>query len=71
MRRNHRAGDGHDLTFAIAQAPKDDKLRFGLTEPLPAQDPITVNFFEWRRLLAATARARGLRAKLGVLLGPP
>ena len=59
------------LFGTFAEAPADEPLRFGLADPLPAQDPLTVNFHEWRRLLAAALDARGVRGRLRVLFGPP
>jgi sterol desaturase/sphingolipid hydroxylase (fatty acid hydroxylase superfamily) len=59
------------LFGTFAEAPTDEPLRFGLADPLPAQDPLTVNFHEWRRLLAAAREARGIRDRLRVLFGPP
>ena len=55
----------------FAEARKDEKLRFGLVNPLPSQSLLTVNFHEWRKLLRDTWRARGLRARLRVLVGAP
>ncbi len=59
------------LFGTFAQAPKDEKLRFGLVSPLPSQNPLTVNFHEWRKLIRDTWRARGLKARLRVLVGAP
>jgi sterol desaturase/sphingolipid hydroxylase (fatty acid hydroxylase superfamily) len=55
----------------FAEARKDEKLRFGLVNPLPSQSLLTVNFHEWRKLLRDTRRARGLKARLRVLVGAP
>jgi sterol desaturase/sphingolipid hydroxylase (fatty acid hydroxylase superfamily) len=55
----------------FAEAPKDEKLRFGLVSPLPSQNPLTVNFHEWRKLIRDTWRAQGLKARLRVLVGAP
>jgi len=59
------------LFGTFAEAPKDEKLRFGLVSPLPSQNPLTVNFHEWRKLMRDTWRARGLKARLQVLVGAP
>ena len=73
----------HDKNFAgvfivwdrlfgtFAAAPNDEKLRYGLTPPLPSQNPLTVNFFEWQRLLRDVRQAPGLRRRLKVLFGAP
>jgi sterol desaturase/sphingolipid hydroxylase (fatty acid hydroxylase superfamily) len=59
------------LFGTFAEARKDEKLRFGLVSPLPSQSLLTVNFHEWRKLLRDTWRARGLKARLRVLVGAP
>jgi sterol desaturase/sphingolipid hydroxylase (fatty acid hydroxylase superfamily) len=59
------------LFGTFAAAPNDEKPRYGLTTPLPSQNPLTVNFFEWRRLLRDVRQARGLRRRLKVLFGAP
>jgi sterol desaturase/sphingolipid hydroxylase (fatty acid hydroxylase superfamily) len=59
------------LFGTFAEAPKDEKLRFGLVHPLPSQNPLTVNFHEWRKLMRDTWRTRGLKARLRVLVGAP
>jgi sterol desaturase/sphingolipid hydroxylase (fatty acid hydroxylase superfamily) len=59
------------LFGTFAEAPRDEKLRFGLVSPLPSQGLLTANFHEWRKLLRDTWRARGLKARLQVLVGTP
>ena len=59
------------LFGTFAAAPSDEKLRFGLVSPLPSQSLLTVNFHEWRKLLRDTWRARGLKARLQVLVDAP
>jgi sterol desaturase/sphingolipid hydroxylase (fatty acid hydroxylase superfamily) len=59
------------LFGTFAEALQDEKLRFGLVSPLPSQSLLTVNFHEWRKLLRDTWRARGLKARLRVLVGTP
>ena len=59
------------LFGTFAEAPRDEKLRFGLVSPLPSQGLLTVNFHEWRKLLLDTRRARGLMARLRVLISAP
>jgi sterol desaturase/sphingolipid hydroxylase (fatty acid hydroxylase superfamily) len=55
----------------FANAPPDEKLRFGLLTPLPSQNVFTVNFFEWRRLLRDLRQAQGLKKRLRILFGAP
>jgi sterol desaturase/sphingolipid hydroxylase (fatty acid hydroxylase superfamily) len=59
------------LFGTFAEAATGEKLRFGLVSPLPSQSLFTVNFHEWRKLLRDTWRARGLMARLRVLVGAP
>jgi sterol desaturase/sphingolipid hydroxylase (fatty acid hydroxylase superfamily) len=59
------------LFSTFAAAPSDEKLQYGLTTPLPSQNPLTVNFFEWRRLLRDVRRTQGLRRRLKVLFAMP
>jgi sterol desaturase/sphingolipid hydroxylase (fatty acid hydroxylase superfamily) len=59
------------LFGTFAEAPKDEPLRFGLVAPLPSQQLLTVNFHEWRRLLADAWRAESLKARVKVLIGAP
>ena len=59
------------LFGTFAAAPNDEKLRYGLTTPLPSQNPLTVNFFEWRRLLRDVRQAQGLRRRFKILFGAP
>jgi sterol desaturase/sphingolipid hydroxylase (fatty acid hydroxylase superfamily) len=59
------------LFGTFAEALRDEKLRFGLVSPLPSQGLLTVNFHEWRKLLRDAWRARGLTARLRVLISAP
>jgi sterol desaturase/sphingolipid hydroxylase (fatty acid hydroxylase superfamily) len=53
----------------FASASPDEKLRFGLFTPPPSQNVLTVNFFEWRRLLRDLRQAQGLKRRLRILFG--
>jgi sterol desaturase/sphingolipid hydroxylase (fatty acid hydroxylase superfamily) len=55
----------------FASASPDEKLRFGLLTPPPSQNVLTVNFFEWRRLLRDLRQAQGLKRRLRILFGAP
>ena len=59
------------LFGTFAAAPNGEQLRYGLTPSPPSQNPLTVNFFEWRRLLRDVRQARGLPRRLKVLFGTP
>jgi sterol desaturase/sphingolipid hydroxylase (fatty acid hydroxylase superfamily) len=55
----------------FAAAPPDETLQFGLDAPLPSQNLLTVNFFEWRRLLWDMRQVQGLKQRLRILFGAP
>jgi len=59
------------LFRTFAAAPNDEKLWYGLTTPLPSQNPLTVNFFEWQRLVRDVRQASGLKRRLKILFGAP
>ena len=44
---------------------------FGIVGPIHSHNPLTLTFHEWRDLWRDAAQARGLRARLGQLFGPP
>ncbi len=45
--------------------------RFGITDDFESVNPLTITFHEWQRMLADAREARGLRAKIAALFGPP
>ncbi len=45
--------------------------RFGITNDFESVNPLTITFHEWQRMLADAREARGLRAKIAALFGPP
>ncbi len=45
--------------------------RFGITDDFESVNPLTITFHEWHRMLADARGARGLRAKIAALFGPP
>jgi len=57
----------------FASAPPDETLRFGLLTPLPSQNVLTVNFFEWRQLLrdeiSSETRDTALLVGAGLIAG--
>jgi sterol desaturase/sphingolipid hydroxylase (fatty acid hydroxylase superfamily) len=59
------------LFGTFAAPPLDEPLRFGLKGRTPSHNPVAIALGEWRHLFADTARAKGVRAKLKVLLGAP
>jgi sterol desaturase/sphingolipid hydroxylase (fatty acid hydroxylase superfamily) len=61
-----------DRLFGTYVAEKEDvEIRYGLVEPELSNNPITIEFVEWRKLLKDLLEARSLRAVLGYLFMPP
>jgi sterol desaturase/sphingolipid hydroxylase (fatty acid hydroxylase superfamily) len=61
-----------DRLFGTYAAERDDvKIRYGLVEPELSNNPIKIEFVEWRKLFNDLAAARSLRAVLGALFMPP
>jgi sterol desaturase/sphingolipid hydroxylase (fatty acid hydroxylase superfamily) len=59
------------LFGTFAEAPADEKLVFGLKGKATGNNPIAIAFGEWVRLFQDVKKARGIRAKLGILIAPP
>jgi sterol desaturase/sphingolipid hydroxylase (fatty acid hydroxylase superfamily) len=53
--------------------PEHDAIpcRYGITEDFESVNPLTITFHEWRCMLSAARDAKGVRAKMHVLFGPP
>ena len=47
------------------------QLRYGLTTPLLTHNPLRIAFHEWANLGRDLWRAKGWRAKISALFGPP
>lgn len=52
-------------------AEETEPVRYGLTKNIGRNDPITVNFHEFGRMLRDVWRARTWRGRVGYLLRPP
>lgn len=59
------------LFGTFAAPPAHEPLRFGLKGREATNNPLKIAFREWGLLLRDAARARGVRAKLNMLFGPP
>ena len=59
------------LFGTFAKVPTDEPLRFGLKGRAPTNHPVRIALGEWAILLRDVEAARGLRAKMRVLLSPP
>ena len=61
-----------DRLFGTFVALRPDiEIRYGLTTPVLSNNPIRIAFHEWIAMARAFAAARGARARLKVLFGPP
>lgn len=49
----------------------DEPCRYGITEDFTSDNPVTITFYEWRRMLQDALTARSLRQLLGSLFGAP
>lgn len=59
------------LFGTFAHAPKDEPLTFGIGGTGATSHPLRIVFGTWLEMLRETTRAPGLKAKLGILFGPP
>jgi sterol desaturase/sphingolipid hydroxylase (fatty acid hydroxylase superfamily) len=59
------------LFGTFAEAPEGETLEYGLKGRAPTNNPVRIALGEWGHLFRDVARARGLRQRLLVLLGPP
>lgn len=61
-----------DRLFGTFTALRDDiEIRYGLTRPVLSHNPLRIAFNEWLALGRDVLAARGARARLNVLFGPP
>jgi sterol desaturase/sphingolipid hydroxylase (fatty acid hydroxylase superfamily) len=61
-----------DRLFGTYVAERDNlKIRYGLVEPELSNNPINIEFVEWRKLVKDLLAARSIRAALGHLFMPP
>ena len=59
------------LFGTLAEAPRDEAMRFGVKGRVPSNNPIVIALGEWKHLFVDFWRASSLRQKLAVLFGPP
>jgi sterol desaturase/sphingolipid hydroxylase (fatty acid hydroxylase superfamily) len=61
-----------DRLFGTYVAERDDvKIRYGLVEPELSNNPLKIEFVEWRKLFSDLLSARSVRAVLGHVFMPP
>jgi sterol desaturase/sphingolipid hydroxylase (fatty acid hydroxylase superfamily) len=61
-----------DRAFGTFAGERDDvKPRYGLTTPLRTHNPLRIAFHEWANLGRDLCKAKGWRAKISTLFGPP
>ncbi len=53
--------------------PEDDNepCRYGITDDFESTNPVTITFYEWRRMWQEWPQAKGVLAKFHLLFGPP
>ncbi len=54
-------------TFVAEQ----EACRYGITEAFESTNPLTISFYEWRKMLRLWPQLKGWRNKLKLLFGPP
>lgn len=59
------------LFGTFADAPRDERLRFGLKGQQQELNPVQIALGEWMRLASDVRQAKGLRDKLRTLFGTP
>jgi sterol desaturase/sphingolipid hydroxylase (fatty acid hydroxylase superfamily) len=59
------------LFGTFAEAPAGEPLRFGLEGREPSHNPVRIALGEWGRLGRDVAAAKGVAAKVRVLIGAP
>jgi len=61
-----------DRLFGSFVAERADiQIRYGLVNPVTSHNPVRIAFHEWMAMGRDVVRARGARARLRVLVGPP
>ncbi|MEW5681679.1 MAG: sterol desaturase family protein [Pseudomonadota bacterium] len=61
-----------DRLFGTYVPERDDEpCRYGITEDFTSDNPVTITFYEWRRMLQDALTARSLRQLLSSLFGAP
>jgi len=61
-----------DRLFGTFVALRDDiEIRYGLTTPVLSHNPVRIAFNEWLALARDVRAARGARARVRVIFGPP
>jgi sterol desaturase/sphingolipid hydroxylase (fatty acid hydroxylase superfamily) len=61
-----------DRLFGTFVALRDDiEIRYGLTTPVTSHNPVRIAFNEWLALARDVRAARGWRARVRVMFGPP
>lgn len=59
------------LFGTFATAPKDETLRFGVAGMASDANPLNIVSAAWLRMLTEVLRAKGVAAKLRMLVSPP
>lgn len=59
-----------DRLFGTFVAERES-VRYGLTIPMTSHNPLTIAFFEWRRMAKDVYRAKNIRERFHYLFSPP
>jgi sterol desaturase/sphingolipid hydroxylase (fatty acid hydroxylase superfamily) len=51
--------------------PEEEVCRYGITDDFQSNNPITITFYEWRKILKLWPQLKGWRNKHKLLFGPP
>lgn len=61
-----------DRLFGSFVAERDaEPCRYGITDDFESDNPVTITFYEWRRMLSEFASAHSYRQRFQVLFGAP
>ncbi len=50
---------------------ENEPCRYGITDDFESTNPLTITFYEWRRMWQEWPQAKGVSAKFHLLFGPP
>jgi hypothetical protein len=51
--------------------PEEEVCRYGITDDFQSNNPVTITFYEWRKILKLWPQLKGWRNKHKLLFGPP
>ncbi len=51
--------------------PEQEACRYGITDDFQSNNPLTITFYEWRKIISLWPQLKGWREKHKLLFGPP